>query len=620
MRDQSKAVLGMITIVMSLLITGPVEAQSCQTTVDGGSYGTLHWTLSGSPFCVLGDIQVQDLTVDPGVEVLVDPGFSIRVTGSLTAIGSSALPIRFTARAAGQRWRGLVLDHTQGSRLVSCEISLASASGLQILEAAPALDSCTFFDNSSDTNGGALRIQLGSGGPIRLTGCVLRDNVAVVNGGGLRADLSNGSRLEMFRCSIRGNTCSPWEQMRTSSSVGGGLDVRGDAWLVECEISRNRCNGMDWTGSWCVSPVARGGGAYFSTGQVTLEGCVFRENIVFSREHSLGGCEHALTRGAGLYFDSSAGTLSATACLFIGNHAWSEGSYVCTQGGALFVDRGTAIVDQCTLARNTPLKWTNGGTYCASTDESAIATGSGTVSVTSSILWNNTNSSTIEGSEIAGAVSVTSSCVEGGAPGAGNISSDPLFTGIGTSPADVLLSDGSPCIDAGLRFGGNDACSPPAKGGSAPDMGGFGGALSCSLSWALVPGISMSGLFAPSDSVSPGSDTQVSYTVYATPAYAGRTAWVFLSCTGTTGFDLFGSQIPLTLDACTLLSMNTGSIFSGVINSDGVANTAAWTVPDSFPVGWTVHAAGVIMDFSSVPPLGNLIQAVSAPISHVSLP
>ena len=45
---------------------------TCGTTVLPGTIVNTTWTTAGSPYCVVGDIQVSLLTIQPGVCVLVD--------------------------------------------------------------------------------------------------------------------------------------------------------------------------------------------------------------------------------------------------------------------------------------------------------------------------------------------------------------------------------------------------------------------------------------------------------------------------------------------------------------------------------------------------------------------
>ncbi len=82
--------------------------------------------------------------------------------------------------------------------------------------------------------------------------------------------------------------------------------------------------------------------------------------------------------------------------------------------------------------------------------------------IKNAILWNNVSQEIYVGS---GGISVTFSDVQGGWPGIGNISSDPLFVDPGNG--DYHLQPGSPCIDAG------DPSSSSDPDGSIVDMGAY---------------------------------------------------------------------------------------------------------------------------------------------------
>jgi len=60
-----------------------------------------HWTLSGSPYKVFNNIQIQScdsLVIDPGVEVIFQGYYSLDVFGILKASGNSSGHILFHAK------------------------------------------------------------------------------------------------------------------------------------------------------------------------------------------------------------------------------------------------------------------------------------------------------------------------------------------------------------------------------------------------------------------------------------------------------------------------------------------------------------------------------------------
>jgi len=134
-------------------------------------------------------------------------------------------------------------------------------------------------------------------------------------------------------------------------------------------------------------------------------------------------------------------------CLIAGNVASSNGGGVAVLGGP-------AILDHCTIVDNQAAGGAGGG----------LARLGSSVTLTSCILWGNTPG------QISGAsVTVTSSDVQGGFAGVGNIALDPLFTnaagGDYTLQCDPVQS---PCIGTG--DGGSDMGAFPAccGGSGAP--------------------------------------------------------------------------------------------------------------------------------------------------------
>jgi hypothetical protein len=81
---------------------------------------------------------------------------------------------------------------------------------------------------------------------------------------------------------------------------------------------------------------------------------------------------------------------------------------------------------------------------------------------------------------------VNYSDVQGGYPGTGNFSINPVFSSLET----YALLDASPCVDAGdpdTFF--NDTCFPPSLGTVRNDVGAYGGPGACA--WAITPAISI---------------------------------------------------------------------------------------------------------------------------------
>jgi len=134
--------------LIKLLIVSLVALQTSAQTIVNTPTVHGHWTLSGSPYLIQNNIQLNyadTLTIDPGVNVLFQGYYYFLTYGTLKAAGTAALPINFkSADTTGWSndltnsggWNGLFLYANPDS--------------------CTTLDYCNFSDvkNMSDTNTG----------------------------------------------------------------------------------------------------------------------------------------------------------------------------------------------------------------------------------------------------------------------------------------------------------------------------------------------------------------------------------------------------------------------------------------------------------------------------------
>lgn len=173
-----------------------------QTIISGGNVSGV-WSLSGSPYLINGSIQIlngDSLSIHSGVQLIFNGPFKLNVQGKLTAVGSPADSISFTASDTVVGWRGIKFDNTpqtnDTSRLSYCNITYSKAVGLP-----------------NDDKGGALYI-------------------------------NNYSNLIVSNCRI--SKC-------VSSKAGGAVYCFGDVIIKDCDISFNKALGGDGGGVWIVS-------------------------------------------------------------------------------------------------------------------------------------------------------------------------------------------------------------------------------------------------------------------------------------------------------------------------------------------------------------------------------
>ena len=217
------------------------------TYVRGTVYTTV-WTKASSPYHVTGETTVPAgnlLTIEPGVDVLMDAEVPFIVKGSIRAVGTQADSIRFLCGAT-PKWGGLQFGGQDSSTLHYVRISGAyaeedgggiSARGSVRLS----LSHAVISGNTANRDGGG--IHLSGGGVFRpgsvtvtLTNCTISENRANRDGGGIHSSCSifGGSSVTvaLANCTISGNR---------ANRDGGGIYVGDECScsVISCTISRN---------------------------------------------------------------------------------------------------------------------------------------------------------------------------------------------------------------------------------------------------------------------------------------------------------------------------------------------------------------------------------------------
>ena len=197
---------------------------------------------------------------------------------------------------------------------------------------------------------------------------------------------------------------------------------------------------------------------FLEGGDATINNCIFVDNKVTAIDAAgcfFGGSSAAW--GGAVYLN---GTLKICNTILSYNVVDAQNCSSSDLGAALYVNSGSCSAVNITCAYNS-----GGGLYNAV----------GAMGVTNSILYFDS------GPEVVGSTNVVYSDVEGGYAGEGNINFNPLFL----SPTELIIVDGSPCVDAGdTNAAFDDLCFPPSLGTSLNDMGAYGGPRSCA---TLVP-------------------------------------------------------------------------------------------------------------------------------------
>jgi hypothetical protein len=259
----------------------------------------------------------------------------------------------------------------------------------------------------------------------------------------------------------------------TGQNNGGGLlDMFGSPSVAFCTFTADSAanfgggvynNGAPATFTACTfngNSADQGGGDCSTTDTGNILDCTFINNI-------------ANTSGGGLLLALNSAATVAN-CVFTGNTTTGANSY----GGGLFVSLSSATIDNCTFDANTSMM----GGAVATMGGAGTPFGNVNAGFSNSIFWNDTAtlSSSLNEFYLVGGdgpnPAVTNSDIQGGNPGAGNISVDPMF--VNAPLDDFQLSENSPAIDAGSNgavpaFVTTDGAGLARIDGTTVDIGAF---------------------------------------------------------------------------------------------------------------------------------------------------
>ena len=440
--------------LLSILLLVGCSA-SASTSVCGTIVNQI-WTSNNSPYIVMCDINVAGLTILPGVTVRFAGNYAFEVDGVLQAQGTPNAPIIFMGTNGG--WQGIYFNYSSpGSVLACCVISNSVNSGIRIIDSVPGIANCVIANNSAPLNGGGINASNSAGGNLMLQNCIISNNLVGVipdgslggdlrNGGGVYAQLTTGA-LIMEGCLVRGNVVNP-QFTNFGTYRGGGIYVSaGSSLLSYCVITSNVCCSVNYCGN---NEFATGGGLYSFFGATALKNCIVSGNSVITDN---GECP-ASASGGGIFAHGIAhvGSLSMTNCIVAHNTAAST---TWQQAGGIFLSStlGAESIVNCTVAYNNIE-----GIWSAPT----------AAQVMNSIFYFNNSS----GTQIIGTTNVTYCDVQNRYAGTGNIDRNPVFLSLN----DLIIVDGSPCIDAGNPSAAyKNLLLPPSLGTSFNDIGAHGG-------------------------------------------------------------------------------------------------------------------------------------------------
>lgn len=365
-------------------------------------------------------------------------------TGASAVTGADSARLDgFVVTGGDTVFGGGVFCSATAPTLANCTITgntaAAFGGGVYCLSASPVLLNCTISENTAFAFGGGLFCYVAS------SPTLIDCTVAVNTGGGVYC--VDASSPTLTRCAITGNV-SEWAD-------GGGVYCQSASspTLTHCRIAGNLGN-------------FGGGISVWEESSPTLIGCAILDNSalsdgggIFSAYLSSPVLTNSTIQGNTAPFGGGLSCWSGSApvftnCVLVGNTAWEN-------GGAAYSAEAEPVFTNCTMAGNA-IDWGDGA---------GVYGWDSTVRLTNCILWN-------AGNELSGSAGYvcTYSDVEGGAPGIGNINTDPRFVyPWDGSVADLHLLPDSPCVDTGTYLGAPEADiegNSRAIGGGC-DMGAY---------------------------------------------------------------------------------------------------------------------------------------------------
>jgi parallel beta-helix repeat protein len=335
-------------LICLLFVSGTAHCLA-QTTIPGGIVSG-NWPLSGSPYKIMGAIQIPNdstLTIQPGVTVIFQGNYKLYVLGRILAIGTATDTITFTAANTTTGWRSIRFISPSGnndtSRITYCKLQYGNASGPSPDDQGGALYFTNFskavishnsiLNCKANLSGGAIYCE-SSSNPVIINNTI-SNNKSGVNTGGSLAD---GGGIYCTNSSpVIGNNLISYNIAGGNSGNGGGISCESNSSPVITynTISNNSSN--------------NGGGINSSASSPTIS------NNVISGNMSPGGWGGGISCYDGTYLILNN---------VISNNTTSDGGGICG-------DNGTYTITGNDISNNTVVN--DGGGICCYGGSYAIA-------------------------------------------------------------------------------------------------------------------------------------------------------------------------------------------------------------------------------------------------------
>ena len=393
----------LIFLLINILLYLSSFVQS-QTIIEAGEVsGT--WDQTGSPYLVEGDVIIANdsvLTIHPGVEIIFNGHYELKVHGNLNAIGNENNNILFTVAdttgfsdttSVSGGWHGIRFMDNQSSDtsfLVYCILSFGKAVG----------------DELEDKFGGA--IYSNNYSFLYISGSRIIHNMAYEKGGGI---YYNNSDVIIEYSEIKHN-----RSFYYGGGIANGISCGG---IVQNNIiARNIALRI---GSYWMAGC---GGGFYASDAFNLSPTV-QNNLI---------CNNLSLNGGGIYESTSL--------------VWIISNIICN-------NRGVGIFNGHSIGQG---RYIN-NTIVHNATKGGITTYSSNILIENNIIWGNSNGFEWEqiNLEMGANPTVIYNNIQNGFNGEGNINEEPLFvdptvmqdTLFNALLADWSLMEESPCINAG---------------------------------------------------------------------------------------------------------------------------------------------------------------------------
>ncbi|RMH72763.1 MAG: right-handed parallel beta-helix repeat-containing protein, partial [Gemmatimonadetes bacterium] len=187
-----------------VILLGGTSGTFAQTQINSHITESTTWTLSGSPYILMTNIQVQSgatLTVDPGVEILFNGNYYLDIRGVLDVNGTEDQPVLFSGNGSNY-WQYVQFygAESSASTVDYATFERGGRSGygnVYAYQSSPTFTNCTFQDSYY------YGLYFNQNSAPELTDCIIQNNGNPTTASGLY--LVSGSDATVTNCQFINN-------------------------------------------------------------------------------------------------------------------------------------------------------------------------------------------------------------------------------------------------------------------------------------------------------------------------------------------------------------------------------------------------------------------------------